>query len=279
MLPRLLACALSILSVPVVAQVQFRETVTFGDSLTNNDFFGRLRHPLYGRDPMEAVFFKAAPAHARLRNYAVGGARARDARSQILVYALDHLVGRKPLGTLLTFEVGGNDILRHVDTLARFPPGPITDPLTDRILRTIVDDLVVLAVYHPGARLVVWTIPDVTAAPLHWRRSPAEKGNLRANLRRINDFLRALEVFPDILVLDVEEIWRRQAAAPPFVKGRPLLPPPAFGRLDALFADPIHPSAVGNALLANACIERMNRRWGTRIPSYSAAELAVLAGR
>lgn len=279
MLRRLLVCALTFLPVPLVAQVDLRETVTFGDSLTNNDLFGRFRHPLYGRDPMEAVFVKAAGPNARLRNYAVGGARARDVRSQILLYALDHLVGGKPLGTLLSYEAGGNDVLRHVGTLSRFPPGPITDPLTDRILETIVDDLVVLAIHHPGARLVVWTIPDVTTAPLHWRLGAAEKRNLRANLQGINGFLRALEVFPNVVVLDVEAIWRRHAAAPPVVKGRPLLPPPAFGRLDALFADPIHPSAVGNALLANACIERMNRRWGARVPPYSEAELAALAGR
>jgi hypothetical protein len=64
---------------------------------------------------------------------------------------------------------------------------------------------------------------------------------------------------------------------PPVIFGHALVPPPAYGEYDHLFADEIHPTAVGNALIANYFIVSMNAKWLDDIPLYSRSELADLA--
>ncbi len=90
--------------------------------------------------------------------------------------------------------------------------------------------------------------------------------------------IRALEAYPQVVVLDTAEaIIRSFALNPPTVGGRKLVGPPLRGGYDHIFADKIHPTAVSNALLANLIIDRMNARWKTRIPKYSDAELKAKA--
>jgi hypothetical protein len=274
----------TLLVAPAVAQSQspFVETVSFGDSLTCNWPLALIFHgppARWGRDPIEAVFAKAAQPQDRLTDYAAVGARATELRGQLQAYGDRFLAGDPVPGTFFSWQAGTNEFLDQQAALRRDAPGqnPATDLVVDQLLLRAFRQVHLLMTCHPTARIAVWTIPDVTLLPAWWGQLQTQEiANVRAHLRRANGALRAFELFPRVALLDLETLWQVAATTPLQVGGRPLLPPPAFGRGDALFADPIHPSAVFNALAANVLILRMNSRWGWRLPFYSEAELLAM---
>ncbi|MEM7199636.1 MAG: GDSL-type esterase/lipase family protein [Planctomycetota bacterium] len=269
---------------PAPAQTpQLTATITFGDSLTDNALLGfPFRFALYGADPIEAVFDQAAPPGANLTNYAVAGSRSDDILGQILRYANRFFAGTQPLATFISFEIGGNDFLSAWDRLAANPPGedPVADGIVNEVLLNIANDFSLLWLAHPDAHFALWTVPDVSHTPLRWsQRGTVEGRNVRAHLARVNDILRSLNAVPNITVYDAESHVRTVTLTPPLVAGAPLVPPPATGNFADVFADPIHPTAVANALIANEIILGMNATWGLSIPIYAAPELAALARR
>jgi len=268
------------------AQVDLGRTIAFGDSLTHNDLLPALTGSptaLYGRDPMEAVFVKGTAGNSTLRNYAFAGSRARHLGLQVLVYQLARNRGAVPKGTFFSVEIGGNDLLGNMDLMARNAPGSNgqADSIVDRITRSIAFAYYWLAVTHRDARFVIWTVPDVSRTPEALREgySAAQLENLRRHAERANVFIRSLDRYSDIAVFDVFALTRDLTINPPTVGGSPLIVPPTYGTLDSVFADERHPSAVANALIANAMIELLNSRFGAGLPGYSEAELAILAGR
>jgi hypothetical protein len=80
-------------------------------------------------------------------------------------------------------------------------------------------------------------------------------------------------------MVTLNTFWFLQYAMenPPVIFGHQLVPSPAYGDYDHIFADEIHPTAVGNALLANLLILRINNKWSDDIPFYNFQELADLA--
>ena len=54
--------------------------------------------------------------------------------------------------------------------------------------------------------------------------------------------------------------------------------PPAMGFPPAQFADPIHPTAIANGLVANEIIAALNNSLDDEIEYYSDEELASMAG-
>jgi phospholipase/lecithinase/hemolysin len=267
---------------PVTAQnVDFAQTVTFGDSLTSNWLIGfPFRTSLYGDDPMERVFDRGAVSGDRLTDYAIPGADSSTLPVEIGIYAGRYLAGAQAQGTLFSFEIGGNDVLDHWDRLSANPPGvdPYADSVIDRLIYRISSELGLLWATHRSALFVVWTIPDVTDTPRHWSdRNTTRGANFRAHLARVNSLLRLLELLPEFAVLDLESFLRASATSPPVVRSLPLLGPPAYGSYAGLFADQIHPTAVANALLGNEIIREIQARWGDAIVPYGDAELAQLA--
>lgn len=280
--PRTLCAALLLAAAPLAAQhPDFAETVTFGDSLTSNWLLGLpFRTSLYGDDPMELVFDRAAAGNDRLTDYAIPGAKSDLMLAQIVAYAVRRQAGVQGRATLFSFEIGGNDVLDHWNLLSANPPGadPAADAVIDQLIHTIGSDLALLWVTHRGAGFVVWTIPDVTFAPRHWSdRNTARGDNFRAHLARVNSLLRLLGALPGFVVFDTEAFVRAHATNPPVLRGRQLAGPPVTGVHDGLFADSIHPTAVGNALGANEIIGLMNARWSANIAPFTEAELAALA--
>lgn len=274
--------AVLLAAAPITAQaVDFSQTVTFGDSLTHNWLLGfPFRTALYGDDPMELVFDRGSAAGDRLTDYAIPGAESGLMIAQIGVYAVRYHTGSQGLGTLLSFEIGGNDMLNNWGRLSANPPGvdPYADVVITRLIHRILGDLGLLWATHPGARFVVWTIPDVTFTPRHWGdRNTGRGANFRAHLARVNSLLRLLDALPDIVVLDTEALIRAAATNPPVVRNRQLAGPPTAGVYDGLFADSIHPTAVANALVANEIIGLINAKWDASIPVYTEADLARLA--
>jgi len=264
-------------------QADFTDTVTFGDSLTHNDllwlYYGN-PPDLYEADPMEAVFDKGAAAGDDLTSYAVAGSESKDVELQIDLYFFNRLIQSQDQATLFGFEIGGNDVLNSIGLLAANPPGqnPSADAVIDGIIANMKSDLFLLRRTHKKARFVVWTIPDVTLTPGLWNSlSPGEVANVRAHLERVNTLIRSLDALPYAVVLDLYTLLEITVANPPVLFGHQLVPPPAHGDYDDLFADEIHPTAVSNALIANAVVKLINAKWNDDIPLYTKEELADLA--
>lgn len=277
---------LSVILIPVSlgAQADFTDTVTFGNSLTHNDLLWiAYGNPpdLYEMDPMEAAFSKGADGGDELANYAVAGSESGDISAQIDVYELFRLFGVQDKATLICLEVGGNDILNNTGLLAASAPGedPAADAVIDDIITNMIQDLARLRSTHTTTEFIVWTIPDVTVTPDLWNElTPDEAENVRAHIERVNRLIRKAGArFPFLISMDLYTLVGYIVDHPPVIFGHQLVPPPAYGDYDHLFADEIHPTAVSNALIANMIIGLINSQWNDDIPGYNQEELADLA--
>ncbi|KAA3604968.1 MAG: hypothetical protein DWQ01_20400 [Planctomycetota bacterium] len=274
----LLLGLLLLLARPVAAQVDLSQMVTFGDSLTNNEWGRPL--DLYGADPFEAAFLKAAQAGDNLSNYAVPGSQSVHLHLQVDLYEFFLALGSQRAATLYGLEIGGNDFLANVSLLGAHPPGSHADAdaVVGRLLtnlRVVLRDLQQLA---PQAHFVLWTVPDITLTPaLIHSLSSTEIDNIRSHLDRANRSILNLAQDPGIAVVPLFRAMQQAIPNPPVLFGHALQGPPVYGEYDALFADSIHPTAVGNALIANGILNTMNRKWLMGFPYYSRGELADFA--
>jgi lysophospholipase L1-like esterase len=265
------------------AQANFDSFVTFGDSLTHNDVLGTVYgtpQALYGADPMEAVFLKAAFPGDDLYRFAVAGSLSDDVSGQIDLYEFLVAIGFQERATLISLEAGSNDVLDHFALLAASAPGqnPTADAVIDGIIANLRADFLRLRRSHPGVLFLVWTLPDVTLAPRYFGLlTPTEEQNVRAHLFRVNRLIRKGNNKPRFVVLDAETALGEIIATPPILRGQPLVPPPAHGEFGDIFADEVHPTSVTNALAANETVLGINDKWGNAIPLYTEDELADLA--
>ena len=280
----LLGLAVLSLTSPQAAaqQLDLEHCICFGDSLTNNDFLGLVYgnpQSLYDKDPFEAMFAKAAPGGATLNSFALAGATSRDLAGQINTYEALEFLFLAPTATLFQIEIGGNDFLDNVQLLGSAAPGQnaTADAVVNRVLGRLESALKRLRP-RQGVEMVLWTIPDITITP-EWlgRLNATQIANIRAHTKRANDRIRMFRGRPRVAVLDFEKLQVAVVNNPPVIQGNPLIPPPSFGDYDDLHADGVHPTAVANALIANAMIDLLNGKFGTNFPFYSAQELADLA--
>lgn len=272
-----------VLAAPLAAQADLGASVSFGDSLTHNDLLhllSGLPRDMYGDDPFEAAFRKAAGPGDGLSSYAVGGSESQHLRTQIDLYDLMVLLGVEAPATLFNIEIGGNDFLNNRALLASAPPGvdPAADDVIDRLLVRLERDVRHLARKYRNADFVLWTIPDIVLTPDHWIEfDPVQTANLRAHLARANQAILSADRHPRIAVYDCKLVFDGLVAAPPVLFGHALIGPPALGGYDHLFADGIHPTAVHNAFQANSILQELVSEWGGQYPLYSERELADLA--
>jgi len=287
MLKRFLPIASLILFVfasSAFGQANFTDTVCFGNSLTHNDLLWIVYgNPpdLYGMDPMEAVFDKGAVTGDELASYAVAGSLSDDVSVQIDLYDFLRLLGNQDKATLFNFEIGSNDILNNIGLLAAFAPGedPSADAVINNIISNMREDFFRLRSSHPAAQFVIWLIPDVTLTPDLWGElDPVEIDNVLAHIDRVNRMIHNAGNRLDFVVaLDIYSLIQEFVSDPPVIFGVQLVPPPAYGDYDHLFADLIHPTAVSNAMIANDMILDINVKWNDAIPFYTEEELADLA--
>lgn len=277
-------CLLLIPVQPVFGQVDFTDFVCLGDSLSNNDLLGLAYgnpQELYGADPAEAVFNKASGPGDQLWSFAVAGSEGEDFFYQALFYYIFLSWDMQDPATLFNFEIGGNDVLNNIGLFAASPPGvdPAADAVIDNVIGTLWGSFYWLSSVNPGAKFIIWTVPDVTLTPKVMDRgySSAQEANIRAHIQRLNNHIWYLTWSEQVVVPDVYSHLQQVVADPPLLYGHQLVGPPAQGEFDYLFADAIHPTAVGNAILANTIIANLNFKWYADIPYYSEAELADLA--
>jgi len=274
--------ALLLLAAPAGAQqLDFKHCICFGDSLTNNDFLGLVYgnpQSLYEEDPFEAVFNKARQAGDTLNSYALAGARSSQIDLQFDTYEFFELLGVAPSATLFSLEIGGNDFFANELLLGAHAPG--TNALADQVVDTLVARIegnLKRMRARAGVEVVLWTVPDITLTPESAGLSAAQKANIRAHLKRCNDRLLRFRSRSRVAVLDFARLQAAVLASPPVINGTALAPPPAFGDYADIHADTVHPTAVSNALIANAIIDLLNKKYSVNIPFYTEAELTVLA--
>lgn len=272
------------------AQVDFSQTVSFGDSLTDNDLlyllFPGTDPSFYGLDPVEAVFEKGAREYDQLTNNAVLGSRSSDVLAQVNQYVADRQAGFLKPATFFSLQAGGNDFLDLENNSANLfllaSARPFTNPDADRITRDLMLNLL-KSVFRlqdsDHVEMTIWTVPDLTKTPyvLSFGLSANETRNVQRHIRRVNRFIRILNFHPRIAVLDSYSILTSMTWDPPVICGVTIVPTPLFGFHSAQFADPIHPTAVANAMVSNELIELLNDRFDDDIPYYTENELAELA--
>ncbi len=280
----LLSCSLTS---PVWSQVDTSHSISFGDSLTDNDYLFLLFDTdpnIYGADPFQAVFNKAADEADQLANFAVLGSTSADVHQQVESYVAGRRAGDIQRATLISLQAGGNDFLTEEKllTLAMFPPGDseAADTIVNDIRKNLQSSVVRLKVVNRGVHMVVWTVPDVTLTPyvFSFGLGAEAEQNIRLHIERLNRFIRQMGKRPRVAVLDISRILTEVSLNPPVILGTPLLPPPNFGYATAVFADPIHPTAISNGILANEMIRQLNAKFDDNIPFYTEEELADLAG-
>ncbi|MBL8815497.1 MAG: hypothetical protein JNL58_05675 [Planctomyces sp.] len=273
-------------STALQAQVRTSQAVSFGDSLTDNEdldlVFGTPAS-IYGADPFEAMFNKASFPGDQLTNYAVLGSTSEQVFQQVQAYAEARKSRLVPRSTLVSIQGGANDFLapENIAVLASAAPGESrkADAIINRIRQNLVRSVqTIQRVDH--AQIVVWTVPDVTLSPYGLFYLPGDEGaaNIRAHINRLNRFIRGMECRRSIAVLDLSSLLTASIISPPVIYGVPLYGPPAFGFPLAIFADPLHPTAVSNGLTANLLIEEVNENFRDDVPFYSEDELATMAG-
>ena len=269
------------------SQVDLSRAVSFGDSLSDNDslflLFGT-DPAIYGADPFESAFNRASGPDDSLTSYAVLGSTSEDVLGQVIDYTISRWLGREPRATLVSLQAGGNDFLTEeiLLTLATAPPGvnASVDRLVNRIQRNLLKSVLLVRFVDRNASVVVWTVPDVTLTPfvLSLGLDRQSMANVQLHINRLNQGIRQLQRQRRIAVLDIASVLTAVSIDPPTIDGITLTPTPFFGFGSAVFADPIHPTAVANGLLANELIETLNARFDDDIPPYTEAELRELIG-
>lgn len=283
----------SVLATNSLAQFRHLDTshvCTFGDSLSDNELLWTLfgTDPAnYGADPMEAFFHKAAGKGDQLTNFAVLGSTSSDVLAQVEYYSQLRKAGAIERATMVSIQAGGNDILDIVNNsanlflLASAAPGENAD--ADQVIDEIKINLLRSLLKLKRTRhvtTVLWTVPDVTLAPyfLSFGFSQQQSDNVRAHIDELNQAIRFFGFLPRTFVLDVNGILTATTFNPPVILGVTIQPTPSFGASTDQFADPIHPTAVMNAIVANSLIRKVNRRYRSNIEEYSELELAIIAG-
>ena len=296
---------------PMNDRLDTSHVVTFGDSLTDNDLlfllpppFGNVYGPIaFGQDPAEAFFSKAANPDDQLSSFAVLGSvsgrgdcsnpfeETCGVLSQVEKYVAMRKAGTIAPATFISLQAGGNDILDIENNFANLFALASAAPNENWQIDLIIDEIkfnLFLSVAKlklvDHAPITVWTAPDVTLSPLvlsFWLTAE-QSANVRAHVEELNEFIRSLETSKrtKLLVLDAGQVLTNNTFAPPEILGTPILPSivGAFGERTDQFADPIHPTAVINAILANELIDKVNNALKSDVQKYSELELAIIAG-
>ncbi len=256
----------------------FSSFVTIGDSYTDNDF-GR-PVSMYGADPFEALFDKASAPSDVLSNFALGGTVTQDLPRMIGNYERAVSRGTVQPATIFGLEIGTNDMFDILHDIKGVVAGqdPIADALVDGILDRIKLATKYLLTTHPGSSVILWNLETARCWPAFPNITNPQWNNIDTHYQRINQALaQAPQYSSRIIVLDMYQVFGQLCTQPTVIRGTELKRPPRWFGWDYVCADPYHPTAVSNAIIANQMISDLNLTTGTSIPLYTEAELATLA--
>ena len=265
---------------PVASQFtpDFSSFVTIGDSYTDNDW-GRPRS-MYGADPFEALFDKASAPSDVLSNFAIGGTTTDDLPQMINNYrdAVDNDIIEQ--ATIFGIEIGTNDMFDIIHQIKNVVAGQ--DPSVDALVNGILNRLKISTKYlldtHPQALIILWNLETARCWPAFPNITNAQWDNIDTHYQRVNQAIaQAPRYSSRVLVLDMYQVFGKLCTQPTILRGSELKRPPQWYGWDYICADPFHPTAVSNALIANQMIRDINSATGASIPLYTENELANLA--
>lgn len=205
-----------------VGQISFKHTYAFGDSLTHNDlvhvFFEGVKYQDYGADPIEGLFNQCSQPGDKLHCYARLSSYSCAILKQVKKYERNRARGKTPNGTFFSLQAGGNDLLyvHNLKRLADSVPGDDkrADAIVDRIVSNIREGVNILK-RTPAAKIVVWTVPDITVTPMvkdDWQNldlNEQQLSNVRLHIHRLNDEIKKLSDEPRVNILDIHAIFNR----------------------------------------------------------------------
>lgn len=260
-------CALGLLSIISTAHaVEFNNVVSLGDSLLD-ELLG-YRNPLLTEHLADKL-------DAPLTNFARVGSTSAG-----LIRQGQHTSAAAEFGQgdLATLWIGGNDFFLSMAN--PFGVGMGNYRFMDRLENNVDDILGTLR--GAGMEVLVFNLPDMAGVPLTDTITFFDRQleNISEASIEWNDRLADLADEHGAHYVDVYSYFEEVAANPEAhtINGNELVFGPEWGCKWCVFADPIHPSALGQGLLANLAIDVLNEEvGGTPLTKLTEAELASLA--
>lgn len=115
--------------------------------------------------------------------------------------------------------------------------------------------------------------PSILRDP-SWVLDPGEIATMQNAISGFNQTIATDAAAAGMPVVDIHSLMNGFAAHPPVIGGVPLLLRYNGGMLSL---DGVHPSDIGQALIANAFIRKMDATWGMDIPPLSQGQLTSIA--
>jgi len=153
--------------------------------------------------------------------------------------------------TSIALVLNGDDVARFIGP-HQMPAGHLTTVFTMMLIRLGFES------------------PSVLANP-NYTLDPQEQQAISQHILAINNVIRTVAAAHDMPVVDIHAIYNYLAASPISIAGYPL----THKFLGGLFSlDGVHPSNIGQALVAYFFIEAFNQHYGAGIPQIDGGALA-----
>lgn len=209
-------------------------------------------------------------------NWARSGARTKDLPAQTAGLAAQAAGGQVHYGFLLA----GADDVRDIFTNGTDPAAAFAAAAANTATAAAT-----LLATDPTFHLVIGNVPDITRTPgaaqlvaLNPALAPV-LAQLSAGIGLYNAQLAAQFAGQDrVAVADVNGLFNGLLADPNLVSGVTLDVATPGTDPTHLFADPIHPGTVGQALLGNLIVETLDEKFGLDVRPLSDAEIRSAAG-
>jgi lysophospholipase L1-like esterase len=261
------ACALIVLVLNSATQaVEYNHVVSLGDSLLD-ELIGH-RDPLVSEHLAERL---EAPltSFARVGSTSAGLIRQGQHTNAAAAFGQDDLA---------MLWVGGNDFFLSMAN--PFGVGIGNYRFLDRLEDNVDDILGTLR--GAGMEVLVFNLPDMAAVPLNHTFTLFDRQleNISQATLEWNDRLADLAESHGAYLVDAYSFFEEIASDPAAhtIDGHELVFGPRWGCQWCVLGDPIHPSALGQGLLANLAIDVLNEQvGGTPLEKLTEQELASLA--
>ena len=267
---RRFACAVVFVCLFVVGKapaVEFEHVASLGDSLLD-DILG-LRSPLVSEQLADRL-------DAPLTQFAHAGST-----SASLIRQGQHTQAASEFGAgdLATLWIGGNDFF--LSAANPFGVGIGNYRFMDRLEDNV--DTILGTLENTGLDVLVFNLPDMSAVPFTDTITlfNFQMRNISEATVEWNDRLAELADKHGAHLVDVYSYFDAVSAHPEnyTIMGHELVFGPEWGCQWCVFADPIHPTAVAQGLIANLAIDVLNEEvGGTPLARLTEQELAMLAG-
>jgi lysophospholipase L1-like esterase len=260
-------CALALLLVNSTVQaVEFNNVVSLGDSLLD-ELLG-FRNPLLSEHLADRL-------DAPLTNFARVGSTSAG-----LIRQGQHTSAAAGFGQgdLATLWIGGNDFFLNMAN--PFGVGIGNYRFIDRLEDNV--DGILGTLRSAGMEVLVFNLPDMAAVPFSDTITLFDRQLANATEATLewNDRLADLADEHGAHYVDVYSYFEEIASNPEAhtIDGNELVFGPQWGCKWCVFGDPIHPSALGQGLLANLAIDVLNEEvGGTPLEKLTEEELVSLA--